>query len=138
MSARIEDDGSCFVCGKANPHGLRVEFTKTDGGASAEFIADSRFQGYEGIVHGGVIAALLDEASVKALLLRGSKALTAEITLRYKTPLRVGQLARVTASVSEMRGRVYRVDAEIRGEAGEVIALSTAKLFMQEESGAEV
>lgn len=138
MSGRSGDEGSCFVCGKANPHGLHVGFTKTDGGASAEFIADSHFQGYEGIVHGGVVAALLDEASAKALLLDGVRALTAEITLRYKSPLLVGQRAKVTARVSGVRGRVCRVDAEMRGETGEVIALSTAKLFIQEDSCEEV
>lgn len=135
MIAPSEAAGSCFVCGRANPHGLQVGFTKTDGGASAEFVAAARFQGYEGIVHGGVIAALLDEASIKALLLGGIRALTAEITLRYKAPLRVGQRARVSAKVSGVRGRLCRVDAEIRSDTGEVIALSTAKLFIQEETG---
>jgi len=125
----LEDDGHCFVCGKSNPNGLKVDFNKTDNGVTAQFSADKRYQGYKDIVHGGIIASLLDEASVKALVLRGIKAVTAEISLRYKTPLYVYENVIINAAMGKIRGKVYEVDAEILKMNGDVVARSKAKLM---------
>lgn len=133
-----EDDGYCFVCGALNSHGLRIGFRETEKGVTAAFSADKRFQGYKEIVHGGILATLLDEASVKALLSRGIKAVTAEMVLRFKHPLLVGQHAVVDASIVGNRGRVYSVQAEIRGEGGHIIAFSRAKLVTEEKSREKV
>lgn len=129
MDIRLEDDGHCFVCGDSNPCGLKVIFEKTDNGAKAVFCADKRHQGYKDIVHGGIIASLLDEASVKALLLKGTKAVTADMTLRLKKPLFVGEDAIVRAFIVKGRGKVYEVEAEIKKAEGELIAFSRARLF---------
>jgi uncharacterized protein (TIGR00369 family) len=134
LPGKFEDEGRCFVCGKSNPQGLRVDFRKTEEGVTAFFSADENHQGYRNIVHGGIIASLLDEASVKVLLLSGIKALTAEITLRYKKPLHIGEKAVINAIIANRRGRLYEVEAEIRGGGGDVIALSSAKLLNCGES----
>ena len=133
MTAELIDDGYCFVCGKSNPNGLKVEFTKTDSGVTAEFSAGKNLQGYKDIVHGGIIATLLDEASVKALFSRGIKAVTAEITLRFKNPLFINENAIINADIGRERGRLYEIKAEIRKMDGELIAQSNAKLFLYEE-----
>lgn len=128
-----EDDDYCFVCGKSNPNGLRVQFHKTDTGVIAAFSADQRYQGYKGIVHGGIIASLLDEASVKALVVRGIIAVTADISLRYKTPLYVHEKVIIKAVIGKRRGKMYEIEAEILKTDGEVVASSTAKLLSQKE-----
>jgi acyl-coenzyme A thioesterase PaaI-like protein len=125
----LEDDGNCFVCGQSNRDGLRVEFKKTDNGVTARFSADSRYQGYRGIVHGGIIASLLDEASVKALVVRGIKAVTADISLRYKAPLFINEDVVIHAVIGKIRGKMYEVDAEMMKTDGEVVARSRAKLL---------
>jgi len=133
MTAGLIDDGYCFVCGKSNPNGLKVEFKKTDNGVTAEFSAGKNLQGYKDIVHGGIIATVLDEASVKALLSRGIKAVTAEITLRFKKTLFINENAIINADIGRERGRLYEINAEIRKMDGELIAQSSAKLFRHEE-----
>ena len=129
----LEDDGNCFVCGTLNPSGLGIEFQKTDEGAIATFSAEKRFQGYKNIIHGGIIAALLDEASVKALVMRGIKAVTAEITLRFRTPLRIGERATIHAYIGQQRGRVFEIEAEMKKGNGEIVALSKARVFQHGE-----
>ena len=53
----------CFVCGKKNPHGLQIDFRLTENGAlEGEFIAEERFQGFNGVLHGGILGLLLDES----------------------------------------------------------------------------
>lgn len=133
MTEGLIDDGYCFVCGKLNPNGLKVEFTETNSGVTAEFSAGKKLQGYKDIVHGGIIATLLDEASVKALHSKGIKAVTAEITLRFKNPLFINENAIINADIGHERGRLYEIKAEIRKMDGELIAQSNAKLFRYEE-----
>ncbi|MEE9523283.1 MAG: PaaI family thioesterase [Thermodesulfovibrionales bacterium] len=133
MTAGLIDDGYCFVCGKSNPNGLKVEFKNTANGVTAEFSAGKNLQGYKDIVHGGIIATLLDEASVKALLSKGIRAVTAEITLRFKNPLFINENAIINADIGHERGKLFEIDAEIRKIDGEIIAQSRAKLFRHEE-----
>lgn len=51
----------CFVCGKDNPIGLNITFFKDKDKIRAEFIPESKHQGYKGIVHGGILFSILDE-----------------------------------------------------------------------------
>ena len=54
----------CFVCGLENPYGLHLRFFDSEPGeVIAEVTVPEQFQGYPGIVHGGIIAAMLDEAA---------------------------------------------------------------------------
>src|SRR5665213_2147558 len=60
---------SCFVCGPDNPRGLRLAFqTNESGEMTAEWIPEPEMEGYQGIVHGGIVSTVLDEAMAKAVL----------------------------------------------------------------------
>ena len=96
----IIDDGLCFVCGKANEHGLKLAFHSVKGSTCSEFVLQNNFQGYKNIIHGGVIAAILDEAMIHAAMAEGHSPVSAEITVRFKQPLLVGQPAIVEAMLS--------------------------------------
>ena len=66
----------CFVCGIANPFGLGLRFYQTGlGEVAAEVTVPEHFQGYPGIVHGGVVAAMLDEIAGRAHSTTSAKAL---------------------------------------------------------------
>ncbi|MDK1027832.1 MAG: PaaI family thioesterase [Anaerolineae bacterium] len=57
----------CFICGLENPVGLRLKIYITEPGViQATYTAPDHFQGYPGILHGGITAALLDEMSGRA------------------------------------------------------------------------
>jgi len=130
VPVELQDDGYCFVCGKLNAEGLQLSFQKTEQGITARFSIPRRFQGYQNIVHGGIIAALLDEASVKLLALEGARAVTAEMNLRYRKPLRVEENAEVRAFLKERQKRICLVDAMIKNQSGDTVASGTVKLFM--------
>ena len=80
------DNDKCFVCGKKNPYGLKLQFTYSPDGETVEttFIPDDKYQGWKDMVHGGIIATLLDEIMAKAALKKGFSVLTGEITAKFK------------------------------------------------------
>jgi uncharacterized protein (TIGR00369 family) len=131
MEDRFNDNQRCFVCGKNNQDGLRLEF-RTDGErgeAEAEIAFPERFQGWEHIVHGGLLAAVLDEAMIKAAWTRGLRSVTGEITVRYVKPVRVGEHYRLIGRVTGSRGKIVLAEGELVGRDGEAAARATGKLF---------
>lgn len=132
--SRLRDDGHCFICGKDNPAGLALSFKGgAEGGAGeaeAAFVLGKQHQGYEDVVHGGILSALLDEAIVKAAINQGLMPVTAELTVRFKALLMVGQEAVVRARVKSPVGRLLEGSAEIKRVVdGKVIATAKAKLI---------
>jgi acyl-coenzyme A thioesterase PaaI-like protein len=74
----------CFVCSGSNPMGLALRYEpEPDGSVSAKFLGHSALEGYSGLLHGGVIAAMLDGAMTNCLFARGIRGLTAELKVRY-------------------------------------------------------
>ena len=92
--AKIElsDDNFCFVCGKNNANGLKLDFVETgDGKIRCEFLPRKYHQGFAGIVHGGIIGLILDEAMVNLLWKQGKHVVTAHLELRLKKTADVGE-----------------------------------------------
>ena len=123
------DDGHCFVCGKSNQSGLKLVFRKDGDKVVSEFVPQKYHQGFKDIVHGGIISAVLDEAMVKAVLFLGIEAVTAEITVRLKNPLFVGDKAFIEAEIKTMGTRLIETYSLIRKEDNTLIAESSAKLL---------
>ena len=74
----VQFQRTCFACGRDNPHGLQLEFrVDPDGVASASGVPDIKWEGLRGIVHGGIVTTLLDEAMAKAVAATGYKTMTA-------------------------------------------------------------
>jgi uncharacterized protein (TIGR00369 family) len=136
MSAPEEKEKSdpeyrnCFVCGKGNSRGLQLELRNEGGKAEASFTADRSLEGYDGVVHGGIVSSLLDEVMVwSAFYTTGFHAVTAELSVRFVRPLRVGAACRVRGSVSENKGRIILTEANIEDASGAVLARAEGKLF---------
>ncbi|WP_179131148.1 PaaI family thioesterase [Candidatus Entotheonella palauensis] len=87
------DTDHCFACGKHNPDGLGLEFCfdRETGIVHSEFTPPMRYQGYGGVVHGGILATLMDEVMAHSLWQRGIAAVTAKMSLRYREPVPVGE-----------------------------------------------
>jgi len=124
----LEIDGYCFVCGPDNPEGLRIRFAAAEGRAEASYAPRREHQGYAGISHGGIVAALLDEAMVYAATSLGHWVATAEMTIRYSRPAPTGETLTVAAEVVRRQKRLVECRAEIRGEDGSLLAAATGKL----------
>jgi uncharacterized protein (TIGR00369 family) len=122
-------DRRCFVCGPDNPHGLCLDIVETGDGVTAVFDPPDWSQGYQGIVHGGIVSTLLDEMAVWAAFKKGCKAATGEITVRFKKSMRIGEKYRLSGRVSKQKGNLAVADAEARDGSGELIAYASVKLI---------
>jgi acyl-coenzyme A thioesterase PaaI-like protein len=96
----------CFVCGAQNATGLRVEFRREGERVVADFLPEEAFQGFPGVVHGGILASLLDEALSRTALLYGEWVMTGRLEIRYRQPAVVGQVLRVSAEIEQRRARM--------------------------------
>lgn len=117
----------CFVCGDRNRNGLKAKFhVREDGSVISEYTADSRFQGYKNILHGGIISSMLDEVMIKAALAKGLFAVTAEITIKFKKPVMTGQKIQFIGTITEQNRRVIRTIGTATNDSGEEVATATA------------
>ncbi len=121
----------CFGCGADNPDGMRLKFRLSETGKSyvCHFKLSRRYTGPPGHAHGGVIAAILDEAMGKVNKLRNAVALTSEMIVKYVKPVPLGKKLTVEGWEKSVRGRVHTNVAEIRSESGQVLARSTGKFI---------
>ncbi len=121
----------CFVCGVKNPYGLQMTFYDTaPGEVLAEYIVPEHFQGYPGVVHGGVIASMLDEVTGRVFMTGDPPRfmVTARLSLRYRKPVPIGKLLRMTGQVKEDKGRICTSTGELRDEAGNLLVEAEAVL----------
>ncbi|MGB9618970.1 MAG: PaaI family thioesterase [Armatimonadota bacterium] len=103
----------CFACGHGEDGlGLTFERSGVDT-VSAEWFCDERYQSYPGIVHGGIIATVLDCAMTNCLLMKGIPAVTADMHIEYREPVRVGSVVAIRASLVRSRSPLFVLEAEI-------------------------
>lgn len=124
---KLRDDGMCFACGRRNADGLRLEFVFQDGEASTTVSFPKKYQGYRDVVHGGLISTVLDETMVTLLNKMGHLAVTAELSVRFLSPVAVDQPIRVKARLLEQRGKIFRVVATATGADGAEVATAESK-----------
>jgi acyl-coenzyme A thioesterase PaaI-like protein len=125
----VREDDYCFVCGAENPVGLKLDFREVDGGVETVFVPAPEHQGFVGIIHGGLVGLVLDEAMAKLAYLRGLEALTCEITVRLRRVVRVGEPLKVTASLVGERRRLLHLEAKTTDTMGNVVATAHAKFI---------
>jgi uncharacterized protein (TIGR00369 family) len=120
---------SCFVCGDSNAIGLNLRFD-TDGHiVTTRFTPRPEHIGFKQLVHGGIIATLLDEIMVWACLAQTKRfAYCAELTVRFLNPLRPGEETIATGElVANRRDKIFDAKAEIKDAHGKILATATGK-----------
>jgi uncharacterized protein (TIGR00369 family) len=127
----ITDDNHCFVCGSLNMSGLRVRplIDAPSQSATMRLAIPRDFQGWQGIVHGGILATLLDETCAYAAKGLVAHVVTIEMTVRYKKPVPLETELLVTATVVSRRRKIIEVKGEIE-IGGELYAEANAKMFI--------
>ena len=89
-NASVEEQerfGSCFACGMANDAGLKLDFEAVgDNSVTALYVPQEQHQGWPNVLHGGIVATLLDEAAAYVAYARGQHAATAHLNIRYSRP----------------------------------------------------
>lgn len=108
------DDNNCLFCGSENPYGFHLTFRQEDNFTVTETLVPWYYQGFKGIVHGGIVAALLDEVMSHSLKNAGIEAVTGTLEVRYIKPL-------LTEKPLVARGRIIKQEGRIIEAQGEVI-----------------
>lgn len=128
-SNRLRAHPRCAVCCPASPTGLGQDFVlQPDGCVESVFAASAPFEGYSGLLHGGIAAALIDGAMTNCLFAHGVQALTAELTVRYREPIALPGSVTTRATLTQSHGRLHVLRAELR-QAGRVKATALGKFI---------
>jgi len=129
-----ERENHCFGCGDS-PWGLRLQFQFKDGWAVTETSVHSNFQGFEGAVHGGIVATLMDEAFVWATAFKtGSTGPTYEIFARLRERVPTGEKILVRARVLECRHKICSGEMEVLDSQGHLLTRGRGRLKILEEA----
>jgi uncharacterized protein (TIGR00369 family) len=124
----------CFACGKDNPIGLKLAFIENEDSYSTTFTAGAQHQGYDGIMHGGLVSTLLDEVMARYIYAKGFNAVTARLEVRFRQPTPIGELLTATARVVSQRGNLYEVKGQVTLPDGTVTAEGKATVAVVEDT----
>ena len=117
----------CFACGTLNAHGIRLDLHVERGRSWVELALQPRFQGWDGIIHGGIVATILDEVMAWSLVDADSWGLTARLSVAFKRPVPLGRPIHVEGWITESRRRVITTAGRmVAGGSGEVLATAEA------------
>ncbi len=120
----------CFGCGQDNPIGLKLKFQPDGHTARAEFCPDEAYQGWPGLVHGGIIMCLLDEAMGWAVLFQGLNCLTAEMEVKLRRPAAINESLVVTGHITRKTRKLIEAKATVALADGTLIAEGKSKNFV--------
>ncbi len=127
---------ACVVCGTQNPNGLRIEFMNDSDGVCAHWTPTEGWESFRGIVHGGIITTVLDEAMSKAIISRNWEALTAELRVRFRSPVSLGEPLQVRGGITDRRKRRILAEAMLTTDRGQELAHAWATFLTTPGPGA--
>lgn len=125
----MRDGSGCFACGQANPIGLRLRFTADADTVRAEFTPGPQYQGYDGVIHGGIVVAALDDAMAQLFHMKGQESLTARLEIRFRKETPVGERLVVTAWLTGRRARLFTAEAALSLPDGTRLAEAKGTFF---------
>jgi len=130
---KFVSDGGCFVCGDKNPHGLKIKFQvdRQKQTIHTTFTVEPIYQGWDGVVHGGIVCTLLDEAMANLVYELGLNAIAASLEVRFKKPAPTLQPLRIDGEITEVHKKLVKAKASVAREDGAVLATATASFVRQ-------
>lgn len=126
-------NGGCFVCGQKNPHGLKISFQvdREKQNITTIYTVDSIYQGWDGVVHGGILCTLLDEAMANLVYELGLDGIAASLEVRFKKPAPTLQPLRIYGEITEVHKKLVKAKASVTKEDGTVLATGIASFVRQ-------
>jgi FO synthase subunit 1 len=118
------DNEHCFVCGTRNENGLNIPMKESvkDHTCTFSWTPGPAFQGYAGIVHGGILSTLMDEAMAHAVMNNSIVAVTADMRIRFHRPTPVGIPLKFVATRVGQRKNLHFARASVLMPDGTVLA----------------
>lgn len=119
----------CYACGQRNPYGLHMVFRLEDDTIVSDFQPREEHQGFPGVIHGGIIATMLDETLNRTSMLSENPqwTMTGRLEVRYRRSVPFGPLLRVRASLITQRGRMIQATGKLTRADDESVILADAQ-----------
>jgi acyl-coenzyme A thioesterase PaaI-like protein len=116
---------NCFACGTLNAGGLGLALHVEPGRCWVELALERRFEGWEGVIHGGILCAILDEVMAWALVGGDDWGVTARMAVDFRRPVTVGLPIRAEGWINRSRRRIVDTAGHII-DADSGVELATA------------
>ena len=118
---------NCFACGQLNVSGLQLQLHADEDRCWTDIALPRRFEGWDGIAHGGVVSAILDEVMAWSLIGQDRLGFTARLEVDFRRPVPIERGIRATGWITDRRRRRFDTAARLTDSAtGEVLAEATA------------
>ena len=124
------DPHHCFACGELNEHGLQLVLHADATGCWTELTLAHRFQGWESVAHGGIVATILDEVMAWSVIGRGTWGVTARLNLTFKRPIPTGRPIRAEGWVVQDRRRTINTAGHVLDGITRAVLASGEGTFM--------
>ena len=115
----------CFACGTLNEHGLGLVLHVEPGRAWIETVLDRRFEGWERVAHGGIVATILDEVMAWSLAAEDNWGVTGRMSVQFRRPTEIGKPIRADGWITRSRRRLVETEGRIV-DAGDGTLLASA------------
>ena len=126
-----KEDYHCFACSPHNPIGLQLNFFETEEGVESEWEPKKYYEGYPGVVHGGILSTMLDEITAWTVYIKaGTSGVTSRLNVKFKKPVLSSQ-SKVTLKVkiTKIQRNFVYLEGWILDENGEVCVEAEAIYF---------
>ena len=128
MKTKQPNSKMCFICGLENPIGLHLHIYEVEAGViETTYTAPEHFQGYPGVLHGGIVGALIDEVSARAQM--GSDPndprfmFTVKLEVKYRQNVPIGKLLKIVGKAGKSKSKSAEAWAGIYdAETNELLA----------------
>lgn len=128
----VRDDHNCFGCGADNPWGLHlIFFAEPDGAVFSNWTPEVNHQGYDGMVHGGIISTVFDEVMAWAVTNAGIWAVTGRLSTTYRKPVEIGVPTIARAELGAISTRTAEVSATVRRASDGLLLAEASALFIR-------
>jgi acyl-coenzyme A thioesterase PaaI-like protein len=131
---QTELNPACVVCGAQNPNGLHIQFAEDENGVWAKWSPTQNWESFQGVIHGGIITAVLDEAMSKAILAHDWRAFTAELTIRFRQRVSPGDELKIRGWIKDRHKRRIRAEAVLTAADGQELAHAWATFLTAPDS----
>lgn len=127
---RQPNSRSCFVCGLENPVGLKLTFFEHGQEVRTKIMVPRQYEGYPGVVHGGITAAMLDEVVGRTAMIQDHNRfwVTARLDIRYREPVPSETELELRGWLVKSRGKITLAHGELLLPDGRIAAEAEAML----------
>lgn len=133
MSKKQPNSRMCFICGLENPVGLKLKIYEIEPGViETTYVPPEHFQGYPGVLHGGIVASILDEISGRALMgdPSGPRFMyTGKLEVKYRRNVPIGRPLKIIGKAGKSKGKMAAGWAGIYDESGNLLAEANTLLI---------